>query len=169
MAVVIAIAFELIVAVQSIVFLVAPLAGLLIGGYADSRSERRRPWLRVVANAAYAGLITGIGLALLYGSIRLLFVYADSGYRDPGLGGQIAGCATGPACTYQRYLEAGRGGELEAAGVRDAAAFERHVVGQQLTGAVVLVGLTTVGAVAGGVLYGMTAGKVPDEEGARAA
>ena len=35
MALVIAIAFELIIAVQPIVFLVAPFAGILIGGYAN--------------------------------------------------------------------------------------------------------------------------------------
>ncbi len=156
MAVIIAIAFELIVAVQSIVFLVAPLAGLLIGAYANARSERRRPWSRVLTNGAYAGLVTGVGLALLYAGIRLLFIYADSGYRVPAQGGQIA-CPTGPACTYERYLLEGRRPELEAVGIRDVASFERYVVRQHLTGTLVLTGLTTLGGVLGGVLYGVTA------------
>ena len=51
MAVVIAIAFELIIAVQTLVFLFAPIAGLLIGVYANARSERWRPLRRVIANA----------------------------------------------------------------------------------------------------------------------
>ena len=60
MAVVIAISFELIIAVQSLVFLLAIPAGLLIGFYADARSVRRRPWWRVLVNALYAGLLTGV-------------------------------------------------------------------------------------------------------------
>jgi hypothetical protein len=154
MAVVIAIGFELIVAVQSLVFLAALPAGLLIGSYANSRSERRRPWGRVFANALWAGLVTAFSLAILYGSVRLLFVYADSGYRDPGQGGPLV-CTTGPACTYQRYLGMGRGPELELAGVRDAAGFERFVLEGQLNAALVIVTLTLVGAVAGGALYAL--------------
>ena len=42
------------------------------------------------ANAAYAGLVTASALALMYGVLRLLFVYADSGYRDLAQGGQLA-------------------------------------------------------------------------------
>ncbi|MFI5255086.1 MAG: hypothetical protein ACHQ15_06490, partial [Candidatus Limnocylindrales bacterium] len=152
MAVVLAKGFELIVAVQSLVFLAALPAGLLIGSYANTRSERRRPWGRVLANAAWAGLVTALSLALLYAGIRLLFVYADSGYRDAGQGGPMA-CVTGPACTYQRYLESGRGPELEAAGVHDAADFERFVLQGQLNGGLTIVSLTFAGALLGGALY----------------
>ncbi len=154
MAVVIAISFELVLAIQSIVFLAAPIAGVLIGFYANARSERRRPWWRVLVNASYAGLATGLSLALLYGGLRLLFVYADNGYRDPGLGGQIV-CTTGPQCTYERYLDAGRGEELARLGVSDAATFERFVLAEQLNGALALIALTTGGALAGGALYGL--------------
>ncbi|MBA3777755.1 MAG: hypothetical protein H0X16_00330 [Chloroflexi bacterium] len=154
MAVVIAISFELVVAIQSIVFMLAPVTGVLIGFYANARSERRRPWWRLFVNAAYAGLVTGLSLALLYGGIRLLFVYADNGYRDPGLGGQII-CTTGPSCTYERYLDAGRGDELTRLGVSDAQTFERYVLAEQLNGALTLFGLTTGGALVGGALYGL--------------
>jgi hypothetical protein len=154
MAVVMAIGFELIVAVQSLVFLIALPAGLLIGSYANTRSERRRPWARVIANALWAGLVTALSLAIFYGGVRLLFVYADSGYRDPGQGGPLV-CATGPECTYQRYLGAGRGPELELAGVHDAADFEGFVLQGQLNGALAIVTLTLGGAVAGGALYAL--------------
>jgi hypothetical protein len=153
-ALVVVIAFELIIAVQALVFLLSPLVGVLVGAYANTRAERHRPWRRVLANAAYAGLVTAIGLALLYGGLRLLFVYADSGYRSDSQGGQLA-CRPGPDCTYQRLLGAGGGPTLEAAGVTDAASFEGLVLREQLTGAVTLTVLTMAGALAGGALKGL--------------
>lgn len=126
MAVVIALSFELIIAVQALVFLSAPLAGILIGYYANYRSERFRPRGRVLANAGYAGLVTGLSLALAYVGLRLLFIYFDSGYRPTTLGGQLD-CETGPACTYARLIDAGHAAELEAGGVTDAATFESAV------------------------------------------
>lgn len=152
MALVIAIAFELVIAVQSIVFLVAPIAGILIGGYANQRSERWRPRRRVLANSVYAGLVTGIALALMYAVLRLVFIFADTGYPDfnrrDDNGAQIGiQCATGPDCTYQRYLAAGRDPELTAAGVTDGATFGSFVVREQIQGAGILIVLTLAGAV----------------------
>ncbi len=163
MAVVIAMGFELIVAVQSLVFLFAPVGGLLIGFYANARSERRRPWRRVIANAIYAGLFTALTLAVLYAGIRLVFVYADAGYRDGTQGGPLV-CTTGPQCTYQRYLESGRGPELAAAGVTDAATFERFVLQEQLNGALTIIALVTGGALVGGLLYGAAGSRPPRTE-----
>ena len=163
MAVVIAIGFELILTVQTFVFLAAPLAGLLIGAYANSRSVRHRPWRRVFGNALWAGLVTALSLAILYGGIRLLFVYADSGYRDAGQGGPLS-CSTGPDCTYQRYLDAGRGPELVAAGVHDAADFERFVLQGQLNGALTIMTLTIGGAIIGGAIHGLRGGSAPAPE-----
>ncbi|HEY8168460.1 MAG TPA: hypothetical protein VIF84_07090 [Candidatus Limnocylindrales bacterium] len=160
MAVVVAIGFELVIAVQSLVFLFAPVGGLLIGFYANARSDRRRPWHRVIANALYAGLVTAFFMALLYGGIRLLFVYADAGYRDGGQGGPIE-CVTGPACTYQRYIESGRGPELAAAGVSDAATFEQFVLREQANGALTIGLLVVGGSVVGGLLYGAVAPRRP--------
>jgi hypothetical protein len=159
MAVVMAIGLELIVAVQSLVFLIAPVAGLLIGYYANARSARRRPWGRVLANAVWAGLVTALSLAILYGGVRLVFVYADSGYRDGPQGGPLV-CRTGPECSYLRYLGAGKGPELERAGVADAAAFERLVLQEQLNGALTIVALVMGGAIAGGLLYGAAGPRV---------
>jgi hypothetical protein len=162
MAVVVAISFELVLAIQSLVFIAAPLSGLLIGWYAGARSKRRRPWWRVLTNAAYAGLVTGLTLALLYGGIRLLFVYADNGfpaYNRTDATGAPTGptCQVGPPCTYQRYLDAGRAGELAALGVTDPASFEQQLLREQLNGAALLLGLSVGGALAGGLVYGLTA------------
>lgn len=154
MAVLVAISLALIVAVQSLVFLFAPLGGLLIGYYANARSARRRPWWRLFTNAGYAALVTGFSLALLYGGLRLLFVYADTGYPDFNLPATPT-CATGPGCTYQRYVKAGRAEELGRLGVTDAAAFERYVLREQLNGAVALMVLTLSGAAVGAALHGV--------------
>jgi len=123
MAVTIAISFELVVAIQALVFISAPFAGVLIGYYADHKSERWRPRWRLFANAGFAGLVTGLSLALMYVALRLLFVYADSGYRPAPMGGQLE-CRTGPECTYSRLLDDGYGDDLEASGISDAAGFE---------------------------------------------
>jgi hypothetical protein len=151
MALVIAIAFELVIAVQSIVFLVAPIAGILIGGYANQRSERWRPRRRVIANAIYAALVTGIALAVMYAVLRLIFIFADTGYPDfnrTDVNGAPTGiqCATGPDCTYQRYVAAGRDPELRAAGVTDGATFGSFVVREQLQGGGILIMLTVAGS-----------------------
>ena len=60
MAVTIAISFLLVIPIEPIYWLLALPAGLLIGYYANQRSDRRvGPWSRIVANAAFAGLVTG--------------------------------------------------------------------------------------------------------------
>ena len=63
-------------------------SGLLIGYYANQRSDRRAgPWGRILVNGLFAGLVTGLTAAALVLVIKALFFYADNGYRDPGLGG----------------------------------------------------------------------------------
>jgi hypothetical protein len=126
MAVTIAISFELVVAIQALVFISAPFAGLIIGYYANNKSLRWRPRWRLFANAAFAGAITGLSLALMYVALRLLFIYADSGYRPETMGGQLE-CATGPECTYMRFLDEGNEEDLVADGITDAASFESAV------------------------------------------
>lgn len=161
MAVIAAISLALVFPVQALLFLFAPIGGLLIGWYANARAERRRPWSRVIVNAAYAGLVTALSLVLLYGAIRLLFVYADNGYPDfnrTDSNGVVIEptCAVGPACTYARYVKAGRGPELEALGVRDAASFESYALREQLNGSIALLVLTIGGALAGGTFHWLT-------------
>jgi hypothetical protein len=162
MAVVIAIAFALIIPVQTLVFIATLAGGVLIGAYANQRSNRWRPMKRVFANAIWAALVTALSLSLLYGAIRLLFVYADSGFRNPGQGGQIE-CQVGPDCTYQRYVEDGQGDELAAIGVTDGASFGNYFFwdGVIVNGA----GLITLVTVAGALLaagFRMTQSPPPD-------
>ncbi len=149
MALVIAIAFELIIAVQSLVFIIAPIAGLLIGGYANQRSERWRPMKRVFANAVWAGLVSGIGLAVMYAALRLLFIFADTGPLPNG--GQL-NCQAGPDCTYQRYVADGRAAELASYGVTDGPSFGAFALREQAKGAGLIVLLSLSGSlVAAGI------------------
>jgi hypothetical protein len=97
-------------------------------------------------------------LAVFYVSVRLLFVYADSGYPDfniaagPGRTPSPTTCATGPTCTYYRYLEVPeRRGELEGAGVTDAETFSQYLLAQQVGGGGALFGLTLAGSAVAGL------------------
>lgn len=146
-AVVVAITFELIVAVQPLVFLLAPLIGLLIGAYANVRASRWRPRWRVLANAGWASLVCGLSLAVLYVTVRLVFVYGDTGVMPDG--SRLA-CPTGPECGYLRWVESGRAEMLAEQGVTDAASFERAVLGGLAYAAVLLVVLNVSGGLVAG-------------------
>ena len=117
MAVTIVVSFMLFIPIEWIIWILALPSGLLIGYYANQRSNRRAgPWGRILVNGLFAGIVTGLTAAALILVIKGLFFYADNGYRDPGLGGPIA-CQSGADCVYQRYLQAGRGPDFVAAGV----------------------------------------------------
>jgi len=165
MAVTIAISFALVVAVQSLVFISAPVAGAIIGFYANHKSERWRPRWRLYANASFAGLVTGLSLALMYVGLRLLFIYADSGYRPETMGGQLD-CETGPQCTYARFLEEGFAADLEADGISDAASFEAGVWRWQGETVLVLTLATLLGALAAATWRAVRTPPVAGMEGA---
>lgn len=161
MAVTIVASFTLIIPIEWVIWLLALPAGLLIGYYANQRSDRRAgPWSRILRNGLFAGLVTGVSLAALVLVIKALFFFADNGYRDPGLGGSIS-CAAGADCVYQRYLEAGQGTGLVAAGVTDAASFTGFYWREQLGSAGTIVLLTTLGGLGGAGLYGVFRPKAP--------
>jgi hypothetical protein len=154
MAVTIAISFLLVIPIEPIYWLLALPSGLLIGYYANQRSDRRSgPWSRIVANAAYAGLVTGLTMAVLLIVVKALFFYADNGYRDPGLGGTLT-CSGGADCVYERYRE-DNGAELSAAGITDAASFTGFYWSQQVSSAGTVLVLTLAGGLGGGLLYGV--------------
>ncbi|MDQ2964648.1 MAG: hypothetical protein M3R57_02235 [Chloroflexota bacterium] len=154
-AVTIGVSFLLIIPIEPIYWLLTLPAGLLIGYYANQRADRRAgPWPRIVANALFAAALTGATMALLLLGVKALFFFADNGYRDPGLGGQVA-CQPGPDCVYRRYLDAGRGPDLASAGVTDAASFSGFYWSQQLATAGLLFGVTTAGGLGSAVLYGL--------------
>ena len=63
---------------------------LLIGYYANQRSDRRAgPWRRILVNGLFAGLVTGLTLAVLLLGVKALFFFADNGYPRPGPGRAI--------------------------------------------------------------------------------
>ena len=154
MAVTIAISFLLVIPIEPLVWYLTLPAGLLIGYYANQRSERRRgPWGRIVVNGLFAGAVTGLTLAVLLLAVKALFFAADNGYRDASAGGAL-GCEVGADCVYQRYLAEGRGAELEAQGVREVESFSAFYWSQQLATAGVLLGLGALGGAGGALLYG---------------
>ena len=80
MAVTIAISFLLVIPIEPIYWLLAVPAGLLIGYYANQRSDRRTgPWSRIVANAAFAGLVTALTMAAFLLVVKALFFFGDGG------------------------------------------------------------------------------------------
>src|SRR5205814_9675921 len=76
MAVTIALSFLLVIPIEPIYWLLTLPAGLLIGYYANQRSDRRAgPGSRILGNAAYAGLLTALTMAafLLVGNALSFF------------------------------------------------------------------------------------------------
>jgi hypothetical protein len=155
-AITVGISFLLIIPIEPIVWLLALPSGLLIGYYANQRSARvHGPWRRILVNGLAAALVTGLTMALLLLAVKALFFFADDGYRDPGLGGRLA-CAGGGDCVYQRYLDAGRGPDLEAIGVTDVASFTTFYWEEQARSAGLVLVLTTIGGLGGAAIFGAT-------------
>ncbi len=165
MAVTVALSFLLVIPIEPIYWLLALPSGLLIGYYADARSDRRRgPWRRIMTNALYAGLLTGATFAILLLGVKALFFVADDGYRDDSAGGRIS-CTQGADCVYQRYLLDGRADEFAAAGITDVASFSSFYWSEQFKTAGLLFVLTLAGSAGGGFVYGVTRPKQrPTEE-----
>jgi hypothetical protein len=159
----IAVSFLLVIPIEPIYWLLAAPAGLLIGYYANQKSDRRAgPWSRILANALFAGAVTGLALAALLLAVKALFFFADNGYPDFNRLDAETGqpipplCENGAGCVYARYVAAGNGDELASAGVVDAASFTSFYWAQQASAALTIVLLTLVGALVGGVAYGLT-------------
>ena len=161
MAVTIVASFLLIIPIEWIIWVLALPAGLLIGYYANQRSNRRAgPWRRIIVNGLFAGVVTGVSVAAFLLVVKGIFFYADSGYPDfnriDETGQPIPPtCSTGADCVYQRYVKAGRGPDLAAAGVTDDASFTSLYWGEQLSTAGTLVLLTSMGGLGGAAIYGV--------------
>jgi hypothetical protein len=175
MALTIVASFTLIIPIEWLIWLLALPAGLLIGYYANQRSDRRAgPWSRILANGLFAGLVTGLSVAALLLLIKVIFFFADSGYPDfnrvDAQNQPIPPtCATGADCVYQRYVAAGRGPELEAVGVHDADGFTGFYWSEQLSSAGAIVVLSLVGAAGGAGLFGLSRPRRPAPGGSAAA
>jgi hypothetical protein len=161
MAATIGISFLLVIPIEPIYWLLTVPAGLLIGYYANQRSDRRLgPWRRIVANGVYAAIVTAITLAVLLLVVKALFFFADDGYRDASEGGSLT-CHSGADCVMARYVAAGRGPELAASGVTDAASFTAFYWDQQFETAGTLILVCVVSGLVGSLLYGATRPKSP--------
>jgi hypothetical protein len=166
MAVTVVVSFVLVIPIEFLVGPAALLGGMLIGYYANARSERiGGPWRRVIANALLAGVVTGLTYAVLLLGVKAIFFSADNGYRDASSGGPLT-CRTGADCVYQRYLAIGRGPEFEAAGINNVEDFTRFYWGEQLNTSGTMVVLSVVGALAGGLMYGAANRRRPETAGA---
>jgi hypothetical protein len=160
MGVTIAVSFLLVIPIEPIVWLLALPAGLVIGYYANTRSGRQAgPWVRILANGAYAGLLTALTLALCFLVTKWIFSAADNGYRNAAAGGPIAGCETGADCVYQRYLAEGKGPEFEAAGIHDVDDFSAFYWREQLGTAATVFVLGLLGGLGGAAIYGIAGPK----------
>jgi len=158
-AVTIVASFTLIIPIEWLIWLLVIPVGLTIGYYANQRSNRRAgPLGRILVNGTFAGLVTGISMALLLLVIKAIFFFADGGYPDfnrlDEAGNPIPpSCESGADCVYQRYVLAGRGPDLAAAGVTDADSFSAFYWGEQFGSAVTIVLLTTLSGTGGAGLY----------------
>jgi hypothetical protein len=163
MALVIGMSFLLVIPVEPVYWLLAPLAGLLIGYYADARADRRSgPWHRIVTNGLFAGLVTGLSLAILLLGVKALFFTADNGFRDPGLGGPLT-CQGGASCVYARYKAQDPAG-LAGAGINDVGAFTSFYWAQQFQTAGTLIVVTLAGSAGGALAFGLTRMQRPRTE-----
>ena len=163
MAVTIGVSFLLVIPIEPVYWYLALPAGLLIGYYANARSERAGgPWKRILANALFAGLVTGVTYAVLLLGVKALFFNVDSGYRDASSGGPLT-CTAGADCVYQRYLAAGQEAAFEEAGITDVDSFTSFYWGQQLSNAGLTFVLATGGALLGGTMYGFTNRRKPGD------
>jgi len=158
-AVTIVASFTLIIPIEWLIWLLVIPVGLTIGYYANQRSNRRLgPLSRILINGTFAALVTGVSMALLLLAIKAIFFFADGGYPDfnriDAAGKAIPpSCVSGADCVYQRYVAAGRGSDLTAAGVTDASTFTSFYWSEQFGSAVTIVVLTTLSGVGGAGLY----------------
>ena len=166
MAITIAVSFILIIPIEPVIWLLTVPSGLLIGYYANQRSDRRAgPWSRILRNGVFAGAVTGLAFAGLILLLKAIFFFADTGYPDfnrldPTTGQVIPPtCSTGADCVYARYLALGRAPELETAGAVDAASFGALYWQQQFSVAGTLFLVTTAAGLGGAVLYGLARSK----------
>jgi hypothetical protein len=158
-AVTIVASFTLIIPIEWLIWLLVIPVGLTIGYYANQRSDRRLgPLGRILVNGTFAALVTGVSMALLLLVIKSIFFFADGGYPDfnrvDSAGAAIPpSCVSGADCVYQRYVAAGRGTDLAAAGVTDASSFTSFYWSEQFGSAVTIVVLTTLSGTGGAGLY----------------
>jgi hypothetical protein len=166
MAITMAISFLLVVPIELAYLLISVLGAVVIGYYANARSNRGRgEWRRILPNSLFAGVVLGLSLSILLLGNKALFFFADSGYPDFNRveNGVPVGetCETGADCVYRRYL-AREPQILADAGVTDAASFSDLYWRQQWSTAQGLVLAATLAALGGGFLFGVAGPRKPE-------
>jgi len=156
MALTIAISFLLVIPIEFAFLVLGFPAGLLIGYYANARSERvHGPWGRIVVNGLFAALATAATMAVVYLGVKALFFYADDGYRDASVGPPLV-CQPGAGCVYERYRQdAVLGPRLAATGVTDVESFTSFYWSEQTSNAAYVFGLTRGGGLGVAAAYGL--------------
>lgn len=164
MAVTIGVSFLLVIPIEFLIVPSALFGGMMIGYYANARAERAGgPWRRLLANALFAGVVSGLALALLYVGVKAIFFSADNGYRDASMGGPLT-CQAGADCVYRRYLAIpGRSEAFEAAGITDVGSFTQFYWVEQVTTAGQFLALSAGGALIGGLMFGASNRRRPEE------
>ena len=162
MAVTIGMSFLLIIPIEPVYWYLALPAGLLIGYYANPRSDRPAgPWGRILANALFAGLVTGITFAILLLAVKALFFYPDGGYRDARPVARSPARPAPTASTSGTWPRA-RGRRSRRRGHRC-----RHVhdvlLEAQLGNAGMTLLLSVGGALGGGLMFGLANRRKPDD------
>ena len=156
MAVTIVVSFMLIIPIEWIIWLLALPSGLLIGYYANQRSDRRAgPWGRILVNGLFAGLVTGLTAAVLLLAIKAPVLLRRQRLPRPGPGRADRVLASVPTASTSATSTTGAGPVLVAAGVTDAESFARFYWGEQFGSAGTILVLTTVGGLGGAALYGV--------------
>ncbi len=156
MALTIAVSFLLVIPIEPVIWILALPAGLVIGYYANARANRLGgPWSRILANGAWAGLLTAATLAAIVLGTKWIFFTADNGYRGAADGGPIQGCRIGADCVFRRYLAEGRGPGFEAAGVATVEEFTALYWREQLGTAGTVFVLLLLGGLGGAAAYGI--------------
>ena len=109
MAVTIGVCFLLIIPIEPVYWYLAIPAGLLIGYYANPRSMRRGgPWGRILVNALFAGLVTGLTFAMMLLAVKGLFFYRMAG-TGTRAGGPISARPAPTASISATWPRAGAG------------------------------------------------------------
>jgi hypothetical protein len=91
--------------------------------------------------------------------VKALFFFADGGYPDYNRLDPVTHlvipptCVSGADCVYRRYL-AQQPDALRNAGITDAGSFSAVYWSEQWSTAGLLVGVATVGALIGGLVFG---------------
>ena len=156
MAVTIGVSFLLVIPIEFLVVPSALFGGMMIGYYANARSDRRGgPWGRVIANALFAGLVTGLTLAVLYLAVKGAVL--RRGRRVPGRVLRRPPHLRDRARTASTSgtSRSSRGPAFEAAGITDVDSFTRFYWSDQLSTAGAFLALSLGGSLIGGFMYGV--------------